>query len=294
MAKHRFTGTMSALPTPFDASGKLLKKTVRELVEWEIQQGTYGFYVCGSTGEGPVLPASVRKEMLEEVLDTVKGRVPVIAHTGSIDCAAGVDLTKHATAAGANGISSVPPNFYFTYNETEIVEYYKRMAGSTNLPFILYAVPYMANLDINGMMAKLLSVENICGLKDTRANYYAMWQLRQLNNGDINIINGPDEMLICGLTMGADGGIGSTYNVMTDWYANLFKKFTAGDFEGARQQQYRINKVIQVLLKYGCLPAIKAYLTAKGFDMGVPAFPKPAIDADTAAKLVKEIDALKG
>lgn len=290
--KYRFKGVMPALLTPYDADGCVNKETVRRLVSWQLERGAMGFYVCGSTGEGPVISASVRKAMLEEVLGTVQGRVPVIAHVGSINCDEGIELARHAEAAGANGVSSVPPNFYFEYKEQEIVDYYTRLAESTSLPFILYAVPRMANIDINSMLADLLKVPNIVGLKDTRAQYFNMWKLRQLNGGDINIINGPDEMLICGLTMGADGGIGSTYNIMPDWFANLYNQFVAGNFAAAQEQQNKINKVIEILLRWGCLRSLKTYLTAKGFPMGPTVFPQRQLTCEEASLMIAEIDAV--
>lgn len=292
MDKIHFSGVMPALLTPIREDGTVNRGVARSLTEWLLGQGAMGFYVCGSTGEGPLMTVNARKEMLETVIETVNHRVPVIAHIGSINTAEGVELTKHATAAGADGVSSVPPNFYFTYGEEEIKDYYRRLAENTSLPFILYAVPQMANVDINGIVEDLLKVPNIVGLKDTRGKYYEMWKLRQLNGGNINIINGPDEMLICGLTMGADGGIGSTYNIMIKWYAELYRQFKAGNFAAAREMQNRINKVIKVLLAHNCLRALKSYLGAYGFDLGQCMFPRQAVGAEEAQQIKREIDAL--
>lgn len=93
----------------------------------------------------------------------------------------------------------------------------------------------------------------------------------ELNGGDINVINGPDEMLICGLTMGADGGIGSTYNMMGPAFVKLYNAFTEGRFEDARQLQFRINRCIEIMLRHdGCM---KQVLSEGGIDVGKPAFP---------------------
>lgn len=292
MSKIKFKGTMPACLTPFDANGKLLTKSVRDLVDWQLERGAAGFYVCGSTGEGPLISESLRREMVETMVDAVHGRAPIIVQVGSINSEEAFRLSKHATEAGADGISSVPPSFYFKYSLDETEDYYRRLADTTDLPLLIYAAPMMKDVDINALMARLLKVPNICGLKDTRGQYYAMWQLRQLNGGDINIINGPDEMLICGLTMGADGGIGSTYNVMPHVYANIYKCFTAGDIEGARKWQHTANRVVEILIKYGVIRALKGYLTVSGFDMGIPAYPQHPMSAEENAACKREIDAI--
>ncbi len=292
MSKKRFSGVMPALLTPLRPDGSVNRQSVTDLIEWQLAHGADGFYVCGSTGEGPVLPSAVRMDMLETAIAAVHGRAPVIAHVGAIDSAEAMSLARHASQAGADGISSVPPNFYFDYQADEIIDYYERLAGQSDLPLLLYAVPRLAYLDINGIVSRLLAVPNIVGLKDTRAQYYNLWKLSQLNGGDINIINGPDEMLICGLMMGADGGIGSTYNIMMPWYADLYRRFRQGDLDGARQCQTRINRVIDILLKWGCLRALKAYLTLNGFDMGHTAYPQRQLTPDEAKALKAEIDPL--
>ena len=144
------------------------------------------------------------------------------------------------------------------------MDYYTRLAGETNLPLLMYATQKTVALDVNGIIDRLLAVPNIVGAKDTRANYYKMWQLKQLNGGDVNVINGPDETLICGLMMGADGGIGSTYNVMPRWFSELFKAFRAGKIDEARAIQTKINYGIQALLRLGrgnTVRSVKAALT---------------------------------
>lgn len=292
MNKRIFKGTMPALLTPLDNNGKVITSTVKPLIDWEISKGAAGFYVCGSTGEGPVISGTQRRIMLEAAVSAIDKRVPIIAHVGAIDVNEACDLARHAEATGANAISSVLPNFYFQYSYSEIIEYYKRLAGSTSLPMILYAVPMMPSGDINRMMEELLQVDNIYGIKDTRANYYQMWQLRQLNGGNINIINGPDETLLCGLLMGADGGIGSTYNIMPDKYARLYKLFTEGKLEEARQQQMQITAIIKTLHKYGCLQSLKKYLEFQGFNLGNCAFPRTPLTDEAARNMKRDIDAL--
>ena len=286
MSKIVFTGIMPALLTPFDRDGRIMHGAVKQLVDWHLSCGVQGFYVCGGTGEGVVLSKQQRMEMLECAIDAVAGRGKVIAHTGAINPNDAFELTKHATKAGADGVSSVPPDFYYSYTPREMIDFYTRLAGCTDLPLIAYATNKTGGLDICGIASALIKVENIVGVKDTRSNYFEMWKLKQINGGDINVINGPDESLICGLTMGADGGIGTTYNIMPEKFVEIYRRFRAGDLKGALAMQTEVNRIISVLIKHAhgsALRTVKCSLAMSGIDVGLPAYPAGDLTADEKA-----------
>ncbi|MBR0460351.1 MAG: dihydrodipicolinate synthase family protein [Victivallales bacterium] len=286
----KFTGIMPALLTPYDEEGNILKKSVFALVDRLIAQGADGFYIVGATGEGVVLSLKQRITMVEYTMEAIHGRVKAIVHTGSINPDEAVELTRHAEQAGADAVSAVPPSYYFKYNNAETVEYYKRLAGATSLPFLMYATPALSTEGVNDIINELIKVENFIGLKDTRANYFEMWKLREQHGDSINIINGPDETLLCGLTMGADAGIGTTYNLMQDLFGALYKAFLAKDIILAQRYQTKINRVIKTLLDNNALRACKEYLTAKGIDMGITRFPRARRSQDEINAMVRTID----
>ena len=140
----KFKGIMPALITPFDENGNIYTDTVAELVHYHLNAGVNGFYVCGATGEGPALSKKSRMEMTEAVIDANKKQGRVIVHVGSINAEETIALTRHATKAGADGISSVPPLYFYKYTQKEIMEYYKKIADNTDLPILLYATNNMA------------------------------------------------------------------------------------------------------------------------------------------------------
>lgn len=286
MTKKRFKGIMPALITPINEDGTIKEKTAQELIEWDLKQGVQGFYICGSTGEGPVLGEKTRRQMAEITVETVNGRGAVINHIGAPDTNSALRLARHAAECGCDAISSLVPNFYYTYTEDEVIDYYKRISDVCPLPLIVYVTSLLRSGDVVGFMERIMEeVPTAVGTKFTMLNFYQMHQITELNGGDINVINGPDEMLLCGLSMGADGGIGTTYNVMADWFVELYDRYRSGDFTGAQKVQYQINRVIAVLLKFGCLRSVKETLCLLGFDAGGPAIPGKAIDADTSRKL---------
>ncbi|MBQ9951489.1 MAG: dihydrodipicolinate synthase family protein [Clostridia bacterium] len=293
MKNKQFSGIMPALITPINDDGSIREAAARSLIESQIERGVSGFYICGSTGEGPVMSEESRMRMAEITVDQVKGRVPVINHVGACDARSAVRLAKHAEEIGCDAISSVPPNFYYSHEENEIVSYYRALSDACAKPLLVYATGMFKQADIVPVIARLMEIDTVIGLKFTRMNYYEMRRIIELNGGDINVINGPDEMLICGLTMGADAGIGSTYNVMPGEYVKLFNSFRSGDFAAAQQQQYKINHAIEIMLRHSLFPALKHMLTVQGFDVGVPVFPMKRFTPEEEAALMKDLNAIR-
>ncbi|NJD03762.1 MAG: N-acetylneuraminate lyase, partial [Ruminiclostridium sp.] len=160
-----------------------------------------------------VMKPEARMAMVEIAVDEVKGRGYVIDHVGAIDLRTAEQLARHASDTGVAAISSVPP-FFYGYDEKEIIQYYQALSDSSDVPLLMYASPLSGVVINTEMVEKLMNIRNMIGLKWTSYDYYEMRRIKELNEGNINVINGPDETLLCGLVMGADGGIGATYNPM--------------------------------------------------------------------------------
>ena len=142
------------------------------------------------------------------------------------------------------------------------------------------------------LMSRLIEIPNVIGVKFTIRDYFDLRKTKEVNGGDINLINGPDETLLCGLVMGADGGIGTTYNVMPEWFVKLYDAYRRGNLATAQAYQYKINHVIDALIRhsqFGAIRATKAALQLKGFDVGDACYPAKAFDADMMAALKKEL-----
>lgn len=295
MSNIRFTGVMPALVTPFDAEGHVKKDAVAAVIDWHLSTGMKGFYICGSTGEGPALMRSTRMEMAEAAVEAVKGRGVIIDHIGAPNILDAVALTRHATAAGVDAVSSLAPTYSFKYAEDELVAYYRRIADETDKPVLVYATPAMGVGNFPALMEKLMQIPNVIGVKFTIRDYFEMRKTKEVNGGDINLINGPDETLLCGLVMGADGGIGTTYNIMPEWYVGLYDAFVRGDWHTAQEYQYRCNRVTDALIRHsrhGAIPATKAALCLKGYDVGSAVFPSREFDRERLAALKKELSEL--
>jgi N-acetylneuraminate lyase len=157
----------------------------------------------------------------------------------------------------------------------------------------MYASPLSGTVIKAEMVEKMLGIRNMIGLKWTSYDYYEMRKIKELNGGDINVINGPDETLLCGLVMGADGGIGATYNPMPKVFVKIYESFMSGNMAAAQEAQFKANKVIKTLLRHGVLSGVKDMLEMIGFDMGYCTYPLKRFTASEQAAFRAELKALR-
>ncbi len=283
------TGILPALITPIREDGTFLRQAAEEVIDYEFRSPISGFYINGATGEGPVLSEKTRMEMAETAVEKTRGRGKIINHIGAPDVNSAFRLAKHAAEIGCDAVSSVLPNFYFKYTTTQILDYYKRIASISGLPVVVYANGLMNQNPVD-FMREVMKIEGVIGVKYTIFDYYDLHRITELNGGDINVLNGPDEMLICGLTMGADGGIGTTYNIMPGWFCELYDAYRDGQIEKARETQFRINRIIEIIRRYPTsIPAVKEVFRYRGIDAGQAAYPAKVYTSEESAALRREL-----
>ena len=277
-----FKGVMSALVSCIDENENVKEDSMRRLMNWHLKEGFSGFYLTGGTGEGPLLQKETRKRIVEIAKDEAGDRCHLIAHVGAIDLKTAVELAKHAGEVGMDAISSVPP-FFVHYGEAQIADYYKALSDASGLPILMYASP-LAGVNITwDMVDRLMEIPNMIGLKWTNYDYFTMHRIKALRGGNINVINGPDESLLCGLSMGADGGIGATYNLMPKLFSRIYNSFKSGNLADAQEAQFKANRLIEVLIKFGVVVGIKDALEMLGFDCGYQVYPQKRFTAEEQA-----------
>ncbi|MDO4488189.1 MAG: dihydrodipicolinate synthase family protein [Eubacteriales bacterium] len=288
-----FKGIKSALVSCIDDNGNVYEDDMRRLMQWHIKEGFTGFYICGGTGEGPVLQKETRKRIAEIAVDEVKGTgADIINHIGAIDLKTAAELAEHAAKVGCDAISSVPP-FFFHYGEKEIFQYYDTIAKASGLPVLMYASPLSGTAITPAMIDRLMDkIPTLIGLKWTNPDYYTMHRITDLKGGNINVINGPDETLLLGLTMGAQGGIGATYNVMPKLFVQIYNLFQEGKLEEARQVQFKVNKLIDILIEHGVENGVKQILCDIGYNAGYPVYPSKRFEADELEVFRKKLEAI--
>ncbi len=264
--KQKYSGIYPALLTPFDKNGSVNHQVLKQLIKLNIDKGVKGFYVCGSTGEAFALNEQERKD----IMTTVKECAPdctLIAHVGALDERQAISLSKHAKELEYDAISSVTP-FYYKYTFEEIKEYYFRLIDSSNMPMLVYYIPAFSGVNMSTEhFGDFLNREEIIGVKFTSNDFFTMERLRDSFKDKI-VYNGYDEMMLSGLIMGADGGIGSTYNFMAEKFIQIYDLFKQNKIKEAQEVQAKANEIISILCKVGVMHAEKEILCQMGLDFG--------------------------
>ena len=277
----KFKGIFPALITPFDKDDNINYEALKLLMERLISQGVKGFYVDGSTGESFLLSFEERKSLIAEAAGINAGRVTLIAQIGCISTKQAIELAKHAEKYGYDAVSSVAP-FYYKFSFEEIRRYYFAIADAVSIPVIIYNIPAFSGVNLSvEQMSCFLKDPRFIGVKHTSSDYFSLRQFKTAFPDKV-MLNGYDETFLAGLSMGAEGAIGSTYNFMADKFIRILELFRAGKIEEASALQEKADRIIAVLCKYGVIPGVKAILTKTGIPMG-PAR-APFIDLTDAEK----------
>lgn len=283
-----FKGIFPALLTPFDKNDNVNTAEFKKLVERNIEQGVNGFYVAGSTGEAFLLSEEERRLVYSTVKEAAGDRVTLIAHVGTVSTKQAVEYAKYVESIGYDAVSAVAP-FYYKFSNAQVVEHYKTIADSVKIPLIIYNIPSFSGVELTlDEIADLLSHDNILGVKYTSNDYFKLQQIKE-RCPDAIIYNGFDEMMISGLAMGADGGIGSTYNFMADKFIKIQQLWENGDIKGAQEIQWQANKIITALCKVGVMAGEKEVLNLLGFDFGVCRKPFGSLNDEQIAYIKDEI-----
>lgn len=277
----KLKGIMPALMTAFDtATESISKENTAALVKKLKLAGVHGFYVGGSSGEMVLCSVKERMELLETVMEA-SGDLTVIAHTGAMSTSDAILLSRHAESAGADAISSVTP-LYYKYSFREIKYYYSRLCEAVNIPVIIYNIPALTGTALDfGQLSELLSIDGVGGIKFTSSDFFLLNRLKQ-EFPDKVFYNGCDEMLLSGLSAGADGGIGTTYNFMPEMFLSIYELFNNGRMKEANAVQSLANKIIAEVVSRGTLSASKQMICFSGLDYGVCR--EPLLPLDETAK----------
>ena len=253
-------GVMAALLTPFDGQQKLDQDSLRRLVRFNLNQGIDGLYVGGSTGEAFVQTSAERQQVLEIVAEEAQGKMTLIAHVGCVSTLESQQLAQAAAGYGYDAVSAVTP-FYYPFSFEEHCAHYQAIIDSANgLPMVVYNIPVLSGVKLTlDQIGTLVTLPGVGALKQTSGDLYQMEQIRR-SHPDLVLYNGFDEIFASGLVAGADGGIGSTYNIMGWRYKGIVKALQTGDIAQAQRLQAECNKVIDLLIKTGVFRGLKTVL----------------------------------
>ena len=239
-AKTSFRGSFTALVTPFK-NGSVDEKAFRDIVDWQISEGTNGLVPVGTTGESPTLSHDEHKQVVEWCIDQADGRVPVIAGSGSNSTAEAIELSRHAEEAGADAVLIVTP-YYNKPTQEGLYQHYKAINDAIGIPIIIYNIPGRSIVDMSvETMARLYELKNIAGVKDATANMARVSQQRAAMGPDFNQLSGEDITALGFMVHGGHGCISVTSNVAPRLCAEFQTACLKGDFAGALKLQDKLT-----------------------------------------------------
>jgi 4-hydroxy-tetrahydrodipicolinate synthase len=238
-AKTKFRGSFTALVTPFK-NGSIDQKAFRDLVDWQIAEGTNGLVPVGTTGECPTLTHDEHKNVVEWCVDQARGRVPVVAGAGSNSTNEAVELARHAEVAGAAAVLVVTP-YYNKPTQEGLYAHFKAINDAIGIPILIYNIPSRSVIDILvETMKRLYELKNIAGVKDATANMTRVSQQRAALGEDFNQLSGEDITALGFMAHGGHGCISVTSNVAPRLCAEFQTACQKGDFAAALKLQDKL------------------------------------------------------
>ena len=263
---NNINGVIPAMITSFNKDESINKEGIRKTVNYLISAKVDGLYITGSTGETFLMSQEEKKQAIEIIVEEVNGRVPVIAHIGSIGTKITTELGQYAEKIGVDALSALPP-FYYGFSNDEIFNYYQDISNSTNLPITVYNISHAHLMDVD-MLKRLASIKNVKGVKYTAPTHFNFSKIKNEIGINFKIYSGMDEMSLSGLISGADGIIGSFYNLMPELFVDIYAKIKEENINEAKKIQEKINIIIMYALSKSGYPFIKMGLNWLDVDSG--------------------------
>ena len=272
---NKYKGIFPAFYACYGNDGEIDTEVTSSFAKYLIDKGVKGLYVGGSSGECIYQSVEDRKKTLEAVVETVKGQITIIAHVACNNTKDSIELARHAESLGVDAIASIPP-IYFKLPDYAIAKYWNDMShAAPKTDFVIYNIPQLAGVALSiPLLNEMLENENVVGVKNSSmpVQDIQMFKAEGTRNGrGFVVFNGPDEQLVSGLAIGADGGIGGTYAVMPELYLSIFDCVKEGRIEEAGRIQNDANEIIYAL----CRAKGNLYATMKevikkrsGLDLG--------------------------
>ncbi len=293
----KYQGIIPAFYACYDDEGKVSRERTKALTEFFVKKGVKGLYVGGSSGECIYQSVAERKEILEAVMEVAKGKLTVIAHVACNNTADSCELAAHAESLGVDAIASIPP-IYFHLPEHAIAQYWNDIsAAAPNTDFVIYNIPQLAGVALTMPLFKeMLKNPRVAAVKNSSMPIQDIQMFKMEGGENFAVFNGPDEQLIGGLAIGADGAIGGTYGVMPELYLKIFELCKAGDYAAARKIQYAADAIIYAMCacKGNLYAVMKAIMKIReGLDIGSVRKPLPAVvpeDMEQVKKCAGMID----
>ena len=264
-----FKGAGVAIVTPFNPDGSINYNKLEELIDFQCNNGTDSIVICGTTGESPTLSEEEHIECVKKAVEFTKGRVPVIAGTGSNATYTAIDLSRAAVEAGADGLLVITP-YYNKATQGGLIKHFSAIADAAKAPIIMYSVASRTGVNIAPETAATLfkNVDNIVGIKEASGNISQVAKIMNLTDGKMDLYSGNDDQIVPVMSLGGIGVISVLSNVAPQYTHDICAKYLAGDVKGSLDMQLKAIPLIdQLFCEVNPIPVKKA-LNLMGFEVG--------------------------
>ena len=294
--KPNLHGLIAAPFTPFRPDGEIAFDVIPRQAALLAHNGVSGAFVCGTTGEGFSLAMEERYRVVETWRKAVSPSLKLIVHVGHLCLSDSCRLAAHAMASGADAIATIAPSFFKPSGTAELVAWCERIAAAApTLPFYYYHMPAMTGVDIAAadFLAEAAGrIPSLAGVKFTHENLLDYGRAGAVADGRFSMLFGRDEILLAGLSLGAAGAVGSTYNFAAPLFQRILSAFAAGDLATARVEQGRAQQFIAILNDHGGMAAGKAAMQLVGVDCGPTRLPLRSLTSDRVAALRRDLESV--
>jgi len=280
-----FRGAFVAIVTPF-RDNKVDEQGLRDLIEFQISNGTHGIVPCGTTGESATLSHDEHHLVVELTIKTVAGRVPVLAGTGSNSTAESIELTRQAKKAGASGALMITP-YYNKPTQEGLYQHFKTVAEAVDIPIILYNVPGRTSVNmLPETVARCAAVSNIVGVKEATGNLEQVSEVIRQCPADFAVLSGDDPTSMATVAIGGTGVISVTSNVAPKEMAAMMDAALAGDFKTARTIHYQLTPLMKAMfIETNPVPAKTTLALMGRISSGTPRLPLVPMTPTNLSKL---------
>lgn len=290
----RIEGLVAAVCTPMVGGGEIELSIVPAYVDHLVRMNIRGLYVLGTTGEGASLTGAERKDVADAFVKASRGRIPVIIQVGHNSLAEAAELAAHAQQVGADAVSAFAPSYFKCDGVDNLLECMAQIAsGAPDIPFYFYHAPGFTGVrpNLNELLSKVDGyIPNFAGIKFTDQRVFEFQSCLEGFDGRYDILWGSDEMLLSGLSAGARGAVGSTYNIAAPIYHRVIAAYNKGDMDEARAWQLKSVRMVEILVKFPIFAAIKEILNWHDLPLGPCRLPLGSLAPGQAKSLRNELE----
>lgn len=288
MKKIIFKGCGTAIITPFNENGVNFDE-FKKLIEFQISNKVDSLIVCGTTGESSTMTLEERKQTIKFAVDTVAGRIPVIAGTGGNCTQSVIEFTKWAESVGVDAALIVTP-YYNKTTQDGLIAHYSAIAKETKLPIVLYSVPSRTGVNILPQTClKLSKIENIVAIKEAGGNLSQIAEIANLCQDNLHIYSGNDDQITAILAVGGIGVISVLSNIAPEFTHNIVYNFENGNLKESIDSQIKAIPLVKALFSEVNPIPVKAALNMLGYKVGAPRLPLIEMTETGKEKLKSEL-----